>query len=118
MSADGPEAEVVSLHEVLTRVPTDADRARRATDLTDRARLVEAGGWADVVHVWSSGEVAGVALLLGHTDVLHDALGSEAEALDIWAATLWGVAGGEDDRAHGHPKTRAWFTAVRSALRH
>src|ERR1700720_794660 len=52
--------------------PTDADRDRRRGDLVNRARLVRAHGWDDYRAVWSTGEVVGVAVLLGDHDLLDE----------------------------------------------
>ena len=73
--------------------PPDQDQlARRADDLRHRAALVRRYGWDQYRSRWSTGEVLGVAL---------------------WAFTLWGIAGGEDDVAAGLPATLAWFDALR-----
>jgi hypothetical protein len=47
--------------------PPDAYRDGRRVDLINRARLVRAHGWDDDRAVWSTGEVLGVAALLGIT---------------------------------------------------
>jgi hypothetical protein len=52
--------------------PPDVDRDRRRADLINRARLVRAHGWDDYRVVWSSGEVVGVAALLGDHDILEE----------------------------------------------
>jgi hypothetical protein len=52
--------------------PTNADRDRRRADLLQRAELVRTYGWEDCRAVWSAGEIAGVAALLGDHDVLGE----------------------------------------------
>jgi hypothetical protein len=52
--------------------PTDADRDRRRADMIKRARLVRAHGWDDYRAVWSTGEVVGVAALLGDHEILAE----------------------------------------------
>lgn len=48
--------------------PTDEDRASRCADLLNRAALVRANGWDRYRAVWSTGEVVGVAALVGAHD--------------------------------------------------
>lgn len=98
----------------LPAAPSDVDRARRAHDLTSRVRLVQARGWGPFRWTWSSGEVAGVALVLQDGALVDEVKGTETEALDTWAATLWGISGGTADAEAGHPRTREWFANVRT----
>ncbi|MGC5027962.1 hypothetical protein ACLQ3K_24675 [Tsukamurella sp. DT100] len=98
-----------TLSELLAAVPSDEDRARRAAGLTERVQLVQAEGWAPFRWTWSSGEVAGVTLVLG-----DEVSGGETAALDTWAADLWGINGGAADAEAGHPRTREWFAGIRA----
>lgn len=105
-----------SLAELLTRQPSDAERQHRANDLIGRARLVRAHGWDAYRYAWSTGEVAGVALVLDDADVLSGVAENEAAALGTWAANLWGIAGGEVDGENGYERTRCWLSELRVAL--
>lgn len=105
-----------TLAELLARQPTAAEVDRRASDLIDRAQLIQELGWDDYRHTWSSGEVSGTALVLGDLDVLADTHDTEESALQTWAANLWGVDGGQRDTDNGLPRTRDWFYALRQRL--
>ncbi|SHR99569.1 Uncharacterised protein [Mycobacteroides abscessus subsp. abscessus] len=85
--------------------PTDADRLRLATDLRRRVQLVRRDGWSDYEHVWSTGEVLGVRAVLGEP-------GAVDAAVEVWAPTLWGIAGAEADAARDYAATRWWLSAV------
>lgn len=103
-----------TLSELLAAVPSDEDRARRAAGLTERVQLVQAEGWAPFRWTWSSGEVAGVTLVLGDGALVDEVSGGETAALDTWAADLWGINGGAADAEAGHPRTREWFAGIRA----
>ncbi|AAS03168.1 hypothetical protein PICSAR240_00699 [Mycobacterium avium subsp. paratuberculosis] len=89
--------------------PTDDDRARLRADLLARAGQVRATGWEPYHGLWSTGEVIGVALLLGdHAELA--ALGETVQsALERWAFDLWGLDGGQADVDDGCEETREWF---------
>jgi hypothetical protein len=89
--------------------PTDADRERRRVDLINRARLVRAHRWDDYWAVWSTGEVVGVAALLGDHDVLAEFDESLQTAWARWAFDLWGLADGQADVDDKCRETRRWF---------
>ena len=89
--------------------PTDQDRERRRADLLNRAAMVRANGWDRYRAVWSTGEVVGVAALLG----AHDELATQQETLQSawsrWAFDLWGIGGGQADVDNDCRATRRWF---------
>ena len=98
------------------RRPTDEDRARRAADLLHRAGLARTYGWDEYRSVWSTGEVAGVAALLGRDDVLAGIGETVQSTWERWAFDLWGVDDGQADVAAGCPATRDWFAATEDQL--
>lgn len=102
--------------EIAARQPTVADLDYRATELLGRAQLVQQFGWDNYRHTWSSGEASGTALLLGDLGALAATHDTEQSALETWAASLWGVDGGEADTSNGFERTRAWFYALRQQL--
>lgn len=100
--------------------PTDDDRARLRADLLARAGQVRATGWEPYHGLWSTGEVIGVALLLGdHAELA--ALGETVQsALERWAFDLWGLDGGQADVDDGCEETRecgSWMRHTSSAAR-
>jgi hypothetical protein len=96
--------------------PTDAERPRRRGDLLHRARLVRAHGWNDYRAVWSTGEVGGVAALLGDDGILGE-LGKTLQSVWArWAFDLWGVTDGQADVNDNCKQTRRWFMDTASAL--
>lgn len=105
-----------TLADLKARRPSPADLDYRATELLGRAQLVQQFGWDNYRHTWSSGEVSGTALLLGDLDALTAAHDTEQSALETWAASLWGIDGGETDTNNGLERTRAWFYALRQQL--
>ena len=113
---DDDEPTLAELLEQLTGRPTAADIDHRATDLINRAQLVEHDGWDDYRYTWSSGEVSGTALLLGDLEVLALTHDTEHTALETWAANLWGITDGQRDTDNGFERTRAWFYALRQQL--
>jgi hypothetical protein len=96
--------------------PTDAERERRRDDLLHRAELVRTRGWNDYRAVWSTGEVVGVAALLGDNDIL----GALDETLQSvwarWAFDLWGLTDGQADVDDNCKQTRRWFMETARAL--
>lgn len=115
---DDPSQQPRTLADLLARQPSANERQRRADDLLERAHHVRARGWHDYRYTWSTGEVAGVALLIEDAAVLNDVAEDETAALDTWAATLWGIARGEADSNNNHEQTRAWFSTLRVNLDH
>lgn len=89
--------------------PTNEDRARMRADLMARAVQVQVGGWAPYRRVWSTGEVIGVAALMGdHGELM--ALGETVQsAWERWAFDLWGLNDGQADVADDCERTREWF---------
>ena len=96
--------------------PTDADRDQRRAELLRRAELVRARGWDDYRAVWSTGEVVGVAALLGD----HDILAEQDETLQsVWARRafdLWALIDGQADVDDNCKQTRRWFIETACAL--
>ena len=96
--------------------PTDADRDQRRAELLRRAKLVRARGWDDYRAVWSTGEVVGLAALLGD----HDILAEQGETLKSvwarWAFDLWGLIDGQADVDDNCKQTRRWFIETACAL--
>lgn len=89
--------------------PTDEDRVQLRADLLSRARQVRTSGWEPYRGIWSSGEVVGVAALLGEHNELA-ALGETVQsALERWAFDLLGLDGGQADVDNGCEGTRGWF---------
>ncbi|RIT62085.1 hypothetical protein D2E95_04655 [Mycobacteroides abscessus] len=95
--------------------PDQAQSARRADDLTQRANLVRRDGWDQYRHVWSRGEVIGTALVLSDDAELHRCGETAVSALERWAFDLWGITGGQSDVDSGLPRTRTWFGSIRAA---
>jgi hypothetical protein len=92
--------------------PTDDERARLRADLLARAAQVQAHGWEPYRGLWSTGEVIGVAVLLGEQGELT-ALGETPEsARERWAFDLWGLDGGQADVDNSCEATRQWFLAA------
>lgn len=89
--------------------PSAEDRARLRADLLRRAALARANGWDAYRGVWSTGEVIGVAALLGaHAELT--ALGETVQSTwERWAFDLWGLARGQADVDNGCEDTREWF---------
>lgn len=89
--------------------PKDEDRARFRADLLSRAAQVQANGWEPYRGLWSTGEVVGVAALLGEHAELA-ALGETVQsAWERWAFQLWGLDRGQADVDNGCEATREWF---------
>ena len=88
----------------------DVDRDRRRADLINRARLVRAHGWDDYRAVWSSGEVVGVAALLGGDHDIHEEFDESLQRVWArWAFDLWGLGDGQADVDDNRRQSRRWF---------
>ena len=96
--------------------PTDAEQERRRDDLLHRAELVRAHGWDDYRAVWSTGEAAGVAALLGDHDILGELDGTLQSVWARWAFDLWGLTDGQADVNDNCKRTRRWFIDIARAL--
>ena len=96
--------------------PTDAERDRRRADLLQRAELVRTRGWDDYRAVWSTGEIVGVAALLGDHEILHDFDETLQSVWARWAFDLWGLADGQADVDDNCKQTRRWFIDTAQAL--
>jgi hypothetical protein len=96
--------------------PADAERRCRRDDLAGRALLVCAIGWERFLLVWSTGEVGGVAALLGHDNVLQEIDETLQSVLSRWAFDLWGFIDGQADVDRNHTLTRAWLAEIASTL--
>jgi hypothetical protein len=66
--------------------------------------------------VWSTGEVIGVAVLLGSHGELAAFGESLQSALSRWAFDLWGLDGGQADVDTGCEATRQWFLDAANEL--
>jgi hypothetical protein len=96
----------------------DAERRQRwGDDLLAMASAVVKQGWDDYRNVWSAGEVAGVALVLGDPDELARQGETETSALNRWAFDLWGLSVGEIEVNSECPWTRKFFESLGAALR-
>ena len=89
--------------------PTAEERARIRADLIARAIQVQVGGWAPYRTVWSTGEVIGVAALIGDRVELTAQGESLRSAWERWAFDLWGLSGGQGDVDNDCERTREWF---------
>lgn len=89
--------------------PTDEDRAQLRVDLLTRATLVRTNGWESYRRIWSTGEVVGVAVVLGKRAELAALGETEQSALERWAFDLWGLDSGQADVDNGCKGTRQWF---------
>ncbi|GAB2454471.1 GntR family transcriptional regulator [Nocardia tengchongensis] len=96
--------------------PSDTERAATRAKLVDRARLVQQEGWAAYQYVWSTGEVVGVALVLGDEAMLTECAETRDSVLSRYAYDLFGRSGGRRDEADGFPETRKWFLRAQTDL--
>ena len=90
---------------------------RRRDDLLAMATAVAKQGWDDYRNVWSTGEVAGVAVLLGDMNELARQGETMASALGRWAFDLWGLRAGEVEVNSGCPRTGQFFDSLGAAFR-
>ncbi|MFQ6331985.1 hypothetical protein ACLMAL_38535 [Nocardia sp. CWNU-33] len=119
---DGTEPEAIAEKPITwealrAQQPGDAERAALQTSLVGQARTVQRNGWDDYRHAWSNGEVAGVAYLLGDTELLAELDETEGTVLSRFAGDLFGFNGAGKDIKAGLPATQAWFAAARAQLR-
>ncbi|RIS77933.1 hypothetical protein [Mycobacteroides abscessus] len=102
-------AEALMLAQRLYGPKPDEHRDRWRKDLSGRAALVLADGWEPYKHVWSSGEVVGVAALLHDHGMLREAGETLQTAWRRWSFDLFGRSEAEHDAANGYARTRQWF---------
>ncbi|MFE7799594.1 hypothetical protein [Nocardia sp. NPDC057440] len=119
---DGTEPEAtaekpITWEALKAQQPGDAERDALRTSLIGRTRMVQRNGWDDYRHVWSSGEVAGVAYLLDDAALLDELDETEGTVLSRFAGELFGFKGAGKDIKAGLPATQAWFAAARAHLR-
>ncbi|WP_327139255.1 hypothetical protein [Nocardia sp. NBC_01327] len=110
------DAEPISWDHLKARQPSDADRAALQTTLIERAVAVKQHGWDDYRDVWSAGEVAGVAYLLGDVALLEELEEHEGSVLTRFAGDLYGFQGARKEIASGLTGTQAWFADARKKL--
>jgi hypothetical protein len=96
--------------------PDEAKRDQIRHDLISRARTIQRYGWADYRYVWPSGYVAGVAYLLQDDAVMREMGETEATVLSRYAYDLYGIRGGDRERAAEWADTHAWFDTARAEL--
>lgn len=96
--------------------PSDADRDTMRAGLVARARFVQCDGWDDYQATWSTGEVVGVAALLGDDKILTEFNETPDSVYGRYAFDLFGHSGGHAEKAAGFPETREWFTRARTDL--
>lgn len=104
----------MNITEFIVEPPNRDQLARRADDLIRRGRLVRRDGWNGYRHRWSSGEVMGVALVLGDDAEIRRCGETRISVMERWAFHLWGLTGGQSDVEAGLPRTRAWFASIRA----
>lgn len=66
--------------------------------------------------VWSAGEVAAVAALLGEHAVLDEVGETLQSVWGRWAFELWGIADAQADIDNGRRRTRRWNIGTTSVL--
>ncbi|MBN7438817.1 hypothetical protein IUS38_24860 [Mycobacteroides abscessus subsp. abscessus] len=103
-------AEAMAMATRLLGPRSEEHRERWRADLSRRAALVLAEGWEPYKHVWSSGEVVGVAGVLRDHDMLHEVGETLQTAWRRWSFDLFGPAEAQHDALDGYPRTRQWFT--------
>lgn len=106
----------VSWDHLKPRQPTDAERDALQTELLARARAVREQGWDPFREVWTPGEMAAVAYLLGDTAVLEELEEHEGSILTRFAGDLYGFQGARKEIASGLVGTQAWFATARTRL--
>lgn len=105
--ADRQEAEAMARRLLGPRTDEDRDRWRR--DLARRAGDVLADGWEPYKHVWSSGEVVGVAAVLRDHTMLKEVGETLESAWRRWSFDLFGQVEAKQEAHDGYPRTRKWF---------
>ncbi|WP_051178503.1 hypothetical protein [Nocardia concava] len=108
--------EPISWDRLKTRRPTDADRDALRTEWVDRALEVRRNGWDAYRSEWSSGDLAGVAYLLGDTAMLEELEEYEGSVLTRFAGNLYGFNGARKDIEAGLVGTQAWVATVQKEL--
>ncbi|MFI9504148.1 hypothetical protein [Nocardia sp. NPDC052566] len=106
----------VSWDHLKSRRPSDAEREALQAELVERALAVRQHGWGEYREVWSSGDIAAVAYLLGDTDLLEALDEHEGSVLTRFAGDLYGFQGARKDIESGLIETQAWFDAARAKL--
>ncbi|MFI9504141.1 hypothetical protein [Nocardia sp. NPDC052566] len=106
----------ISWDHLKPRRPSDAERAARQAELVERALAVRLHGWDEYRDVWSSGEVAAVAYLLGDTGLMESLDEHEGSILTRFAGDLYGFQGARKEIESGLLETQAWFAAARAKL--
>lgn len=96
--------------------PVDDDRARLRADLLSRAAQVLVNGWEPYRGLWSTGEVIGVAALLGAHAELAALSETMQSAWERWAFDLWGLDRGQADVDNVCDVTRQWFLDIANEL--
>lgn len=109
--------EALAMAQQLLGARTEEHRARWRADLSRRAALVLTKDWEPYKHVWSSGEVVGVAAVLRDHDMLHEVGETLETAWRRWAFDLFGRTEAEHDAANGYARTRQWFTDTADLVR-
>ncbi|WP_405137592.1 hypothetical protein [Nocardia sp. NBC_01388] len=110
------EAEPISWDHLKSRQPSDAERAALQAELIERAVAVKQRGWDDYRDIWSAGDVAGVAYLLGDTALLEELEEHEGSVLTRYAGKLYGFQGARKEIESGLVGTQGWFAAARKKL--
>ncbi|GLE59076.1 hypothetical protein NJBCHELONAE_43870 [Mycobacteroides chelonae] len=106
---DADRQEAMAMAQRLLGPRSDEHRDRWRHDLTRRATDVLTDGWWWYKHVWSSGEVVGVAVVLGDHAILAEVGETLESAYCRWAFDLYGPAEGQQEAAAGCPRTKKWF---------
>ncbi|MCU1642205.1 MAG: hypothetical protein JWN03_2480 [Nocardia sp.] len=110
------DAERISWDHLKARQPSDVERDALQTQLVERAVAVNQHGWDEYRDVWSAGEVAGVAYLLGDAALLEELEEHEGSVLTRFAGDLYGFKGARKEIESGLVNTQAWFDAARKKL--
>lgn len=111
---DREEALALAKRLLGPKPPEHRDRWR--ADLSRRAASVQADGWEPYKHVWSSGEVVGVAAVLRDHAMLSEVGETLETAWRRWAFDLFGRVEAEQDAQAGYVRTRQWFTETAATI--
>ena len=106
----------INWDHLTARQPNDTERDLLQAELIERAFTVTQHGWGDYREIWSAGEVAGVACLLGDTVLLEELGEHEGSVLTRFAGDLYGFKGARKEIEAGLVNTQAWFAATRKRL--